>query len=55
MKEGGHQGEVTFNVRFDCVEKNGDWLAATKIAGVGGENADERQGEEDIVTEDVAS
>lgn len=55
MKEGGHQGEVTLNVKFDCVEKNGDWLAATKIAGVGGENAEERQGEDVIVTEDVVS
>jgi len=55
VKEGGHQEEVTFTVKFDCVLKKGDWLAATKIAGVDGENADDRQGEEDIVTEDVAS
>ena len=43
MKVGGHHVFPTLNVRFGWLEKNGVWLAATKIAGVGGEKADERQ------------
>lgn len=55
MKVGGHHVLPTLNVRFGWLEKNGVWLAATKIAGVGGEKADERQEGVVIDIEDVTN
>jgi hypothetical protein len=52
VKEGWHQVLATLNVRFGWLEKKGVWLAATSIAGVGGEKAEE---EVDIETEDVTN
>jgi len=52
VKEGRHQVLATLNVRFGWLEKKGVWLAATSIAGVGGEKAEE---EVDIETEDVTN
>lgn len=55
MKEVGHHGELTLKVKFCLVGKKGDWLAATKIAGVGGEKEDDKQGEVVLESVDVTN